>query len=732
MLNKWRVYRKLPWVRVSEARDCGAAAFASLAAYHRHHLSLEEARALVGTDRDGTTLAGLRDGGRAIGLESRPAQAVYDALGHVSLPAIVHLDDREGHYVILYRWSPTHVVVLDPNRGLRQFTRQAFEAQWSGYLVEFVRTPAFRERPSSFRAVPFFLRLVRPHSRHIAFALALAALATCLGWAFSFFLRVLIDDILPGREMRLLVALGAGLVFVSVLQAFLQFGRLWLLARVGRAVHGAYGSRYIDHLMSLPVKVFDSRCIPGLVMRINQAENVQHSVSEILVTFITDLLMFAVAFGVILFHDPYAALIALSAVPVILLVMVALNDKVYDAQLNSIIHSDELAGHLIGFFDGIRTIKIFSAEERYRRLLKSKFDDLVRARYESRTAVIIPNVWGLLTTSLVIAGVLWYGSTRVMAGGITAGELVVIFGMVAFYLNPVQRLPSMVLSLRNGLLGMKRLEEILALPSERALTPGVKSLPAVRGRIEFDRVSFAYKARRPVLKDVTFAVEPGETVAVVGETGSGKSSLANLVAGFYLPTRGEVRIDGVSTKDVPPEELRRHVSAVFQGPQLFQQSLFENITMLGDASHDEVERAARLASADSFIDALHKGYQSQVSRGGDNFSAGQAQRLALARALLKKAPVLILDEATSSLDGATEHSILRALEENRRERTTIVIAHRLSTVRHADRIVVLHQGEVVEMGTHDELVARRGRYLSLFGWQLATENQPAPQGELVG
>lgn len=725
MLNKWRVYRRLPWVRVAEAHDCGAAAFASIACYHRHHLSLEESRALVGTDRDGTTLAGLRDGGRAIGLESRPAQAVYDALEHVTLPAIVHLDDREGHYVVLYKWTPTHVVVLDPNRGLRQFTRQAFESQWSGYLVEFRATPAFRERDASIRVLPFFLRLVRPHAGRIVFALSLALLATCLGWAFSFFLRVLIDNILPGREMRLLLALGGGLVFISVLQAFLQFGRLWLLARVGRAVHGAYGSRYIDHLMTLPVKVFDSRCIPGLVMRINQAENVQQSVSEILVTLVTDLLMFAVAFGVILFHDPYAALIALSAVPLILLVMAVLNDKVYDAQLNSLIRSDELAAHLIGFFDGIRTIKIFSAEERYKQLLKSKFEDLVRARYESRTAVIIPNVWGLLTTSLVIAGVLWYGGTRVLAGGITAGELVVIFGMVAFYLNPVQRLPSMVLSLRNGLLGMKRLEEILALPSESALTPGVKSLPSVRGRIEFDRVSFAYKARRPVLKDVSFIVEPGETVAVVGETGSGKSSLANLIAGFYLPTHGEVRLDGVSTKDVTSEELRRHVSAVFQGPQLFQQSLFENITMLGDVSPEQVERVARLASADSFIDALHKGYQSQVSRGGDNFSAGQAQRLALARALLKNAPVLILDEATSSLDGATEHSILQALEENRRERTTIVIAHRLSTVRHADRIIVLHQGEVVEMGTHDELVARRGRYLSLFGWQLASENQPA-------
>lgn len=731
MLSKWRTYRRLPWVRVADGRDCGASAFASIACYYRHHLSLEQARALVGTDRDGTTLAGLRDGGRAIGLEARPAEAIYAALEHVQLPAIVHLEDREGHYVVLYQWSPEAVIVLDPNRGLRRITREQFEAQWSGYVVEYRPTPRLRPRISDFRTLPLVMKLIKPHRRSLLLGLLAALLATSLGWASSFFLRTLIDNIVPNQRMSLLLVLGSGLLLVSAFQALLQFGRLWLMAQVGRTIHSSYGVSYLDHLMSLPMQVFDGRCIPNLVMRTNQVEAIQQAVSDTLVTLITDLLMFAVALGIILFYDPVAALIALAAVPLILSVMVVLNDRIYDAQLNAIVQSDELAGHLVGVFDGIRNIKIFSAEERYKRFLTEKFNDLTRARYESRVAMMLPMLWGLFAASLVISAVLWYGGARILAGQITAGELIVIFGMIVFYLNPVQRLPTLLLGLRGALISLKRLEDILHLPPEATAAARPPAEVARQGQIEFDRVSFAYKRHRPVLRNVSFTIRPGETVAIVGETGSGKSSIANLIAGFYFPSAGDVRIDGVSTRQIPPAELRRSISAVFQGQPLFQQSVLDNITMMQDVPTERVEQVAELANAATFINALHKGYQSQVSRSGDNFSSGQAQRIALARALLKDAPILILDEATSNLDGATEQGIIQALDQQRDGRTMVVIAHRLSTVMHADRILVVHQGEIVEAGTHEELMQQQGWYIKLFGWQVSGGRPVADRGELV-
>lgn len=732
MLWKWLIYRRLPWVRGTEARDCGPAVFASLATYYRHHLSLEQARELVHADRDGTTLAGLRDGGRAIGLDSRPAQAIYDALAHIQLPAIVHTNGAEGHYMVLYRWTPAAVIVLDPSAGLRRIARAAFEADWSGYLVEYHPTPALKPHAPDVRPLRLFAQFARAHAHPLLAALVFALVAIALGWTFSFFLRLLIDRLLPNHEVGLLAALGAGLLCVSVLQALLQFGRLRLSAHVGRAIYSSYSARFIEHLLALPMAVFDARCVAGLVMRINQADQIQQAVSELLVTLVADGAMFLAALGVLAAFDPIAALIALGAVPLMLGVIVLLNERAQQTQLLMLARMETFAGQMMDLFQGLRTIKTFSAEERYRDFLNDKLDSLVAARYANRTALILPNTWSTLATALISALILWYGSARVLAGQLTPGDLIVLFGMVAFYLGPVQRLPNTVLTIRNALIGIGRMEEILMLPAEQARTPDPQSLPApVQGRIELAGVSFGYKPRQRVLHEVSLTIAAGETVAIVGETGAGKSSLANLIAGFYLPTEGEVRIDGISTRDLAPAALREAISAVFQDTHLFQHSVRENITMLGDAPLDAVEQAARQANAATFIHDLLRGYATQVARGGDNFSAGQAQRIALARALLKDAPILLLDEATSNLDGATEQGIVQALEASRRGRTTVLIAHRLSTIVRADRIVVLDGGRVVEEGTHTELLAQRGRYHALFHAQMIGEERPRAVAEAL-
>ncbi len=718
MLIKWLVYRRLPWVCVLEPRDCGASVFASIAGYYQHHISLEQARNLVGTDRDGTTLAGLRDGGRAIGLDARPAHAIYEALEHVPLPAIAHLDGREGHYVVLYRWSPSNVIVLDPNRGVLKMDREKFESVWSGYLVEYRATPRLQPRAPDVRPLHVFGQFMLEHKAILLIALLFSLIATSLGLAASFFLRTLVDQILPNRDMQLLVALGLGLVLVSTFQAGLQLGRLWLCALVGRRIHVTYGLKYIRHLLCLPMKVFDARCVPGLVMRITQTEMIQQSITEGMVGLVSDGAMFLAALIVIMIYDPFAALIAFCAVPLILLITLILNDRVYTSQLASMVRAEEFGAHMVDTFDSVRTIKVFSAEDRYQNLLAAKLDVLADARYKNRTDLALPTAWSLFATSLITAGLLWYASSRVMSGHITVGELLVLFGMVSFYLIPVQRFPATVLGIRGALIGIERLEEIRLLPAEAARTTDPIALPAVRGQIRFDQVCFAYKHHRPVLNEVSFTINPGETIAIVGETGSGKTSLANLIAGFYLPTKGEVYIDGVSTRQLRPAELRQSVSAVFQNSRLLQQSVRENITLMDDVPIDAVHRAAQVAHADSFIDALINRYDTQVARGGDNFSSGQAQRIALARALLKNAPILILDEATSNLDGATEQGVLQALEDQQGSRTTILIAHRLSTVLRADRIFVMDQGQIVESGTHEELLRKRAHYYRLFRWQV--------------
>lgn len=717
MIFKWAIYRKLPWIRVADPNDCGASAFASIAAFYGHYLTLEQARVLAGTDRDGSTLAGLRSAGRSIGLESRPAQAIYDALSHVHLPALVHLEDLGGHYVVLYRWTREIVTILDPNCGVTKLTRKEFESKWSGYLVEYEPTSHFTRKSSDFDLFRSTRSLIAPYRMQLTICFILGLFATCIGWCFSFFLQLLIDQIVPKGHSDLLMVFGVALLLVGAVQAALFLFRTRMTARIGYRLHSQWGEAFLKHLMSLPVRVFDSRCVAGLAMRVFQIDAVQNAVSDTLVTLASELLSLAIALGIIIHQNAALALIALVTIPAIAIITLILNQRVYDTHLSMLLRADDLAGQMVGFLDGIRTIRAYSAEKRYCAVLLKKLQAVTEARYQNRLALLSPSVWGMFLTSLVTAAMLWYGSSAVFAGRLSVGQLIVVFGLAAFYLNPAQRLPALTLGLRGAIIALQRAEEILSLPGEGVERSNGLDIRGHVERIEFKHVSFGYKLHRHVLKDLNFSAIVGQTLAIVGETGSGKSSVANLMAGFYEPSEGQILINGVDIRHVSLDSLRKQISGVFQGQMLFQQSVLENLTMMSDLPDESVEKAATDAHA-QFIETLHRGYLTQVARGGGNFSAGQAQRIALARALLKAAPLLILDEATSGLDGATEQYVLKALENGKGKRITIVISHRLSTIRDADTILVLHRGRIVEQGMHDELVARKGYYFRLFGRQL--------------
>jgi ABC-type bacteriocin/lantibiotic exporter with double-glycine peptidase domain len=733
MIRKWLIYRRLPWIRVTDPHDCGAAAFASIAGFYGHHLTLEQARILVSTDRDGSTLAGLRNGGRAIGLESKPAQAIYTALSHIRLPSLIHFEDQGGHYVVLSKWTEAAVTILDPNCGLRTFTRQLFESHWSGYLVEYEPTERLQPKPSDFSLFRSARMLIAPYRVQLLICLVLGLFATCVGWCFSFFLKALIDTVVPGAQSNLLLPLGAMLLFVGAVQAGLAVFRTRMTARIGRELHTRGGESFIKHLLSLPVRVFDSRCIASLVMRVFQFDTIQNAVSDTLVTLASEFLTLAIALGIIFHQNSVLALIAVGTIPAIALITLLLNQNVYDSQLALILHTDDLAGQMVGFLDGIRTIRAYSAESRYAETLLKKMRAVAQARHQTRLAMLAPTAAGMFLTSFVTAIMLWFGSSAVLSGHMSVGQLIVVFGLAAFYLSPAQRLPSLALGLRGAIVGLQRIEEILSLPSEASERSSGTSLDEAISTIEFKNVSFGYKPHRLVLRNLSFRVTTGQTIAIVGETGSGKSSIANLLAGFYPPRAGQILINDRDARSISLESFRQQVSGVFQGQTLFQQSVLDNVTMMAEQSNESVEEAAANARA-QFIETLHRGYFTQVARGGGNFSAGQAQRIALARALLKNAPLLILDEATSALDGATEQHVLQALEKERRKRITVVISHRLSAVRDADIILVLHHGQIVEHGTHDQLLKQRSHYFRLFeqpGRQLPDDESGDHQPEAV-
>lgn len=715
----WQRLRYRPCVRQHAIYDCGAATLATVARHYGYHLSLEAARELVHTDPNGTTIWYLRDGAVELGFEARPARATYDALTQIDLPAICHYEEGDGHWVVVYAAGERYVVVADPAQGMRRLPRAEFARRWSGYVLTVSPGPTFQRRADESPPVRVFLRMVLAERAMLGATLLAALVAGALGWATAAFLQVVFDRVLPEREMGLLLPLAAGLILASILQAMLQIGRNAWEASVGRRVQVAYVKNYVNHLFQLPAQTIEIRCKGGLYQRIAEAGHLRRAVGQGVVALAADLATLTLALGLLAIRSPVIALIALLSIPLMLLLIFSFHLPTRSRRDILSHRNGEFSNHFFESLEVVRPIKVFQAERHMVAAMQRQIDVVADMGTELQRLTMLPAALTTLVSSLTTIVVLGYGAAQVVAGTLTSGQFIFMFSLLAFVLVPVQRLPAMSVLIQEALVVIDRIEAILALPSEQSLSGNVQ-LERLEGRIELREVNFGYAPRRPVLRGVSMVVEPGQTVAIVGETGSGKSSIAALLAGLYTPTTGEVLFDGYRVAELDRSALRRHISAVFQKPYLIEGSLAENITLGMTVAPEAIREAAVLAQADPFIATKPRGYDSKLLGGGTNLSGGQAQRLGMARALLRDAPVLILDEATSHLDSDTEQTVWANLKQTRRGKTTVIIAHRLSTIIDADRIYVLEGGRITEAGTHDELMALRGSYHRIFRWQATT------------
>lgn len=723
----WLRLMRRPCVRQFAAYDCGAAALATVARHHGYHISLESAREVVTTDRNGTTIWYIKDGAEALGFVARPARAIYDALRQLPMPVICHYEGGVGHWVAVYAAGERYVILADPSFGMRRLRRAEFERLWSGYCIDIRPGPVFQARKDEAPPWRVFFRMVLAERRTLAATLGATLAVGVLGWATAAFLQVVLDRVVPGRQPGLLLPLGVGLILLSALQTLLQIGRTYWEAGVGHRIQVAYINRYLDHLLTLPAQVLEVRCKGVLFQRVMDSRELRRAVGQGVVAVSGDLVMLLLALTALTLYAPAIALLACLSIPLMLLTIGLFNLPLKVRRDQQMYGWGEFSGHFMDRLDLVRPMKVFQAEERMAAALKREFGENAGVGTELQVLTAVPAALTTLINALTTAAVLWYGAARVLDGGLSPGRLVFLFGVLAFILAPVQRIPLMLGVMQDAFVVIERVEGVLGLKPERALGGGLQ-LPRLEGRISLKGVTFGYGPRRPVLRSIDVEIEPGQRVAIVGETGSGKTTLAAILAGLYAPDQGEVAFDGHPLAELDRGALRRHISAVFQKPCLVEGSVAENITLGAPVDQADVERAAALALADGFIAKLPRGYESALLSGGTNLSGGQAQRLAIARALLRDAPIMILDEATSSLDSGTEYQVWSNIHRVRQGKTTIVIAHRLSTIMDADKIVVLEGGRIAEEGSHRELMARGGAYYRIFRWQARAVEPTAAAG----
>jgi ATP-binding cassette subfamily B protein len=712
------VFRRYAFVRQNDQSDCGAAALAAVALHHRLPVALEQLRDLAGTDRVGANLLGLLHAAEKLGFAARAVYGGYDHLAAVPLPAIAHLrtDEGGGHFVVLHSAGKRAVVVADPARGVETLPRDEFCRRWTGYLL--LLTPErSRPRPGPVPVTPWrrFLGLLAPHMPILLEGFVCALLMTVLGVASSYFLQHLVDSVLVRSEAGLLNALGVGMLLLLVFKLLFGTLRQYLLAHVGRQVDLGLVSAYTRHLLRLPLPFFEMRRVGDILSRAHDAGKVREAVSGTTLTAVVDGTLVLGLLVVLWLYDLPLAVLSTAFVPLLVLGVAMHHPASVRRSRRLLEESATLSAHLVEDVSGIDTVKAFGCERSRAEEGEAHLVRVVQSAFSLQKLGISMTALATAVTALAGLVVLWYGGHRVMAGVLTVGQLLFFSTLLAYLLEPLERLASINLHFQEALVAVDRLYQFLDVAAESLDDDRKVRLSGLRDGIELHGVSFRYGCRGNVLEQVDLRVPAGKTVAVVGESGSGKSTLLKLLLGFYAPTAGRLTFDGTDLRDLDPASLRRRIGLVAQEPFIFNGTVRENIALgKPGASLDEVIAAARAARLGEFIAELPDRYDTVIGERGANLSGGQRQRLAIARALLRQPDVLIFDEATSHLDTATERAIQESLKTVLAGKTVVLVAHRLSTVKDADHIYVLHQGRITEEGTHRQLLARGGWYAGLW------------------
>jgi subfamily B ATP-binding cassette protein HlyB/CyaB len=651
------------------------------------------------------------------GLKARACSTKWSRLAKMPLPAIATL--RDGRFLVMAKASDDQVLVQAPGASRPSLmSRDELLGIWDGGLILMTRRAGLADLGRRFD-ITWFLGAINKYRRLLGEVLLASFFLQLFALVSPLFFQVVIDKVLVHRSLSTLDVLVVGLVAISMFETVLGILRTYLFSHTTNRIDVELGARLFNHLLALPMAYFQARRVGDSVARVRELENIRNFLTSSALTLAIDLVFTFVFLAVMFAYSPLLTWIVLGSFPFYIAISAGVTPLFRRRLDEKFRRGAENQAFLVESVTGIETLKAMAVEPQMQRRWEEQLAGYVSASFKVLSLGNTASQMVQFVSKLVTTVTLYFGARLVIDGGLSVGELVA-FNMLAGRVSaPVLRLAQIWQDFHQARLSVQRLGDILNTTAEPTYAPARARLPSIQGHIGFDHVTFRYRLQgKEVLHDVSFDIPAGQMVGIVGPSGSGKSTFAKLVQRLYVPESGRVMIDGMDLAMADPAWLRRQIGVVLQENVLFNRSVRENIALADPTmSMERVIAAAKLAGAHDFILELDEGYNTIVGERGSTLSGGQRQRIAIARALISDPRILIFDEATSALDYESERIIQQNMKEIAKGRTVLVIAHRLSTVRAADRIVTLEGGRLVEDGTHDTLIKTGGRYAALHRLQ---------------
>ena len=741
------------YVRQHDTTDCAAACLAMVCLHYKKEVTITRLRDMMGTDLKGTNLVGLQKAANELGFTTAAVRVDRENfLSDFSLPCIAQVITDQGlaHFVVVFKKTTIkddgarrkhmlqdaesrkeeeekgkkhkckdYVVIGDPASELKKISLDEFYKNFTGVLLLLNPTSEFKggkiEKGGMMKR---YIDLLLPQKKLFVYAILGSLIVTILGIASSMFNKILMDEVLPYGLSNLLVTLIVVFSLVSITNTLVGFVRQWVLIYLSIKIDIPLMLGYFGHIFKLPMKFFATRKTGDITTRYSDANTIKSIFTSIALSLIMDISM-AIITGVILFRMN-STLFSISLFMALVSILLVLIYKQPYKKINeeTMVQSAALNSQMIESLRGIETVKCNANEDTEmdnleREYIKSLKISLRSSRISTGQGLIstfISTGFSMLTT--------YVGISQVLNGEMTLGGFMAFSTLSSYFTSPLSNLIGLQMQIQEASISMKRLTEIMDYPSEQAGDEDRTDLPKVEGDIEFKDVTFRYGNRAPALDHISFTIPAGKKVALVGSSGSGKSTITKLLLKYYEPEDGEIDINGVNLAEYTNASVRRAISYVPQNIELFSKTIYDNIRVSRmDATLDEVKEAAKKADAHDFIRHLPLQYNTYLEEAGNGLSGGEKQRIALARAFLKNSNLYILDESTSNLDFATENLIFNMIYNELADRSMLIVAHRLSTVRDCDLILVMDHGKIVERGTHDELLAKEGKYYELWNMQ---------------